>query len=477
MKLIVYGLGQLFERYKNMIPMKSVEAFVDKNAEDGGELFGIPIIKPNNIKGYQFDYIVVFSDKFFKQIVRELHHEYYIPKEKIVSWRAITNNSALKPDEIKTYLLQHIKAFRDKTILEFGLDMMYGIISPANGLLKNEFSIDGIGKASYPYETAFYNHVWGDWMQLSGEYDLAVIKPGMLTDSLAKGMVKNNISHIILIEQYDFNRLHQIDNLLNKYCPKAKRTLLTSMVIIEITNEKSEDIDCVDYVITHKRYLIEEDGLYKGLSVGSNRIDGLLSELDGESVSEYNDRINETSGLYWIWKNTSSEYTGLSHYRRFFYNNAFQYEINRLDKTRIKSILCDMGYDIILSELKELDWPIYENINKTVGPELNGIAYQLFMEAIQEKQPEYVAAFENVMGGNKMHICNMFVTSRKIMDEYCSWLFSFYLDVVEKIDVSQGTAYQKRVAGYYSEVFWTVWIYMQKYKVFELPLTNVYSEN
>ena len=76
--------------------------------------------------------------------------------------------------------------------------------------------------------------------------------------------------------------------------------------------------DIVDYVITHKEYNIPQDEMYRKLCVGKYREDGELCEQDGENITQYNERINELTGLYWIWKNTESEYVGLSHYRRYF---------------------------------------------------------------------------------------------------------------------------------------------------------------
>lgn len=478
MKLIIYGLGQIYQRYKDYIPMKQVEAFVDKNAEEGKKLFGIPVITPQRLSCFEFDYIVVFSDKFFFQIQRELCYEHSIPKEKIVSWRIIVKEKTFNPKEVRDYLIDHIKANKNNSIIEFGLDMMYGAISPVYGILRGDVKIDGAGKAIFPYVEAFYDHIWEDWTKSAKNYDLAVVKPGMITASLVEELKSRHIPTIIVIEEYDFDRIKETYSLLETHFPqRAKKTILPGAIVIEIIEFGETDLDCKDYVITHKKYKIEQDELYQGLCVGKYRGEGMLSEQDGESVAEYNDRINETSGLYWIWKNTTSEYVGLSHYRRFFYNNTFQYDVNRLNKRKIKEILADKKYDIILSVLTHLDWTVYENINRTVGDHYNSTAYRLFLDAIKNKQPDYVAAFENVMSNKRMYICNMFVTSRKILDEYCSWLFSFFLDVVDQIDVSEGTVYQKRVTGYYSEAFWTVWMLMQSYKVYELPVTNVWIDN
>ena len=231
------------------------------------------------------------------------------------------------------------------------------------------------------------------------------------------------------------------------------------------------EFECVDYVVTHKEYPIEEDDIYKTLCVGQYQKDGALSELDGDSIAQYNDKINECTGLYWIWKNTTSKYVGLSHYRRFFYRDMNDSDrIERLDKKRIKEILIDDDYDIILSLKLSLNWSVYRNMQQMVGEQFCEDGYDLFYDAIKEKQPGYLDAYVDMFNNNRMYACNMFVTRREILDEYCEWLFSFLLDVADKFDVSKGIDGQKRVVGYFAELMWTVWLAKQDLKIYELPI-------
>ena len=216
-----------------------------------------------------------------------------------------------------------------------------------------------------------------------------------------------------------------------------------------------------DYVITHRDYPINQDDFYKALCVSGFDKDGWLSAAVGNNIEQYNDRINETTGLYWIWKNTKEKQVGMSHYRRFFNDGG------RLDKAKADEILKDN--DIILAPI-QLGWSIYQNIEMASGTALANQAHETFREAIAEKQPEYVDAFDRVMAGNFMYYCGMFVTSRNILNAYCKWLFSFLLDVVDGVDVSWCGFYEKRVCGYFCEAMWTVWLQNQDLKVYEMPL-------
>lgn len=226
-------------------------------------------------------------------------------------------------------------------------------------------------------------------------------------------------------------------------------------------------IDFVDYVITHKECEFKEDDSYRVLCVGGYRHGNLLSEQDGINISEYNKRINECTGLYWIWKNTSSEYVGMCHYRRWFYNCRWVHDKSRLDADRVEELMKD--HDIILTGTHWFNWRVIDNCNIALGKEITEEANRVFIDLIRERQPDYLDAYCDVMEGNRMHICNLFVTRWEIFDAYCKWLFSFLLDAADRIDVSECSTRQQRIAGYFAEVMPTVWLREQKYRICEQP--------
>ena len=216
----------------------------------------------------------------------------------------------------------------------------------------------------------------------------------------------------------------------------------------------------MDYVITHRDFPINQDDFYKALCVGGFRKEGWLSAADGANIEQYNEQLNETTGLYWIWKNTKDKMVGLSHYRRYFNDGE------RLNKDKAEQIL--KTNDIILAPI-QLGWSIARNIQMASGETLGRSVGAMFREAIAEKQPNYVEAFDRVMDGNFMYYCGMFVTNRKVLNAYCKWLFSFLLDAADRIDVSECSTRQQRIAGYFAEVMPTVWLREQKYMICEQP--------
>lgn len=224
-------------------------------------------------------------------------------------------------------------------------------------------------------------------------------------------------------------------------------------------------IDCIDYVITHRPYPVEQDELYKKLCVGDYYDDISRSEQDGKNIAQYNDRLNELTGLYWMWQNDRHEYVGLSHYRRFF--GIFR---RRIDADMIEHILVEKGNDIILSDYLRLPWTVKQNIRIAVGNDLYLDAFGKIYRAISHYQPKYEQAFMDVMDSDRMYHKNMFITSREIMNRYCEWLFSFLLDATDQVDVSGLSDNQKRVCGFFGEVMWTVWLRNNPLKICELQI-------
>lgn len=75
------------------------------------------------------------------------------------------------------------------------------------------------------------------------------------------------------------------------------------------------------------------------------------------------------------------------------------------------------------------------------------------------------------MNGYMLYPCNMFITSRKIMEEYCEWLFPILLEMVEKVEIKEKwDDYSKRILGFFAERLLTVWIVQHDYKIKELPI-------
>ena len=75
----------------------------------------------------------------------------------------------------------------------------------------------------------------------------------------------------------------------------------------------------------------------------------------------------------------------------------------------------------------------------------------LVRSILEERYPEYVRAFDDVMERTAGHRFNMFIMRRDLLDHYCTWLFDVLDRAERQINLSEYDEYNKRVFGFLSE--------------------------
>lgn len=206
------------------------------------------------------------------------------------------------------------------------------------------------------------------------------------------------------------------------------------------------------YVINHTDKPILSHKDYKEIKVGNFFKGGL------DNINHLNPYINETTGLYEIWKHTNEEIVGLAHYRRYFELNG---EILSLEKA--KEILED--YDIILVE--HLTIP-----GRTIAENNDILGYRVgkYMELISQRVPHY----KEYMNTNEFNQRNMFVCKRPLLNEYCKWLFDFIVPLAEQFEREDNTTGQKqRTLGYLVEELLTFWCKEHNLKIYECKIREI----
>ena len=79
-------------------------------------------------------------------------------------------------------------------------------------------------------------------------------------------------------------------------------------------------------IAMHKPYRAAQDDIYYPVHVGAlgkedfqvKAAHDIMPDSRGDNISAKNPNFCELTGLYYMWKNVSSDYLGLSHYRRYF---------------------------------------------------------------------------------------------------------------------------------------------------------------
>lgn len=221
------------------------------------------------------------------------------------------------------------------------------------------------------------------------------------------------------------------------------------------------------YVATHKKIDMQKENGYTPIQVGAEINEPLpyLKDNTGENISSKNKNYCELTALYWIWKNTSEDIVGLTHYRRLFYKNCFSKTILKIED--IEKIL--NKYDIILPSKMNLNMTIEEHYKKYHHIE------DLYKcrEIINDIYPEYIESFDKVLKRKSLHAFNMFIMDKNRFNDYMTWLFKIFEELEKTIDISGYDEYNKRIYGFLSERLLNVWIEKEKLKQKEMLVLNV----
>lgn len=234
-----------------------------------------------------------------------------------------------------------------------------------------------------------------------------------------------------------------------------------------------ESLNIKILVATHKKYWMPEDKVFLPVQLGAayaNEDLGYQRDDEGKNISLKRPHYSELTALYWAWKNLNVDYLGLCQYRRYFSCRDFKSEQqgsqrDTLHRADFESIL--QTYEIILPTPTDFG-------DTTVRQQYADCHYvedlNLVREIIVHKCPKYVAAFDKVMGGHRIHTCNMFVTKKSIADEYCAWLFPILFELEQQVDFSNYDEYQQRVCGYMAERLFNVWLFEKNLKVYSTSI-------
>lgn len=212
------------------------------------------------------------------------------------------------------------------------------------------------------------------------------------------------------------------------------------------------------YIISHKEFEKPKLEGYKSLLVGSIFHPDIKEKFDycddaGDNISLKNKSFCELTGLYWIWKNSNADIIGLCHYRRYFtkskYSNNPKYFLSVADVDTLMSY-----YSIIVPIARYYKETTYQALN--IAPNLAD-AMEM-RRAINNLYPDYLDQFDAYYNGNKCYLYNMFIMNKKLLNEYCKWLFDILFFIEQEYPADMSDPYRSRLFGFLSERLIYVWI-------------------
>lgn len=234
------------------------------------------------------------------------------------------------------------------------------------------------------------------------------------------------------------------------------------------------------FIATHKAFDAPKNPLYVPVHVGAEGKEALGYEKDntGENISLLNPYFCELTALYWAWKNDNSEYIGLVHYRRYLSHKKQRYTPEVvLDDVVLKEedILSDLqnGKLIVPSKRHYYISTLYHHYASTFDKS----HLDHSRDIISELCPEYLDSYDSVMQQTFGYMFNMFIGQKQLVDRYCEWLFPILFELQNRVDLTQMSAFEKRLFGRVSEILFNVWLHKNAVEVVEKPLYDAFSVN
>ncbi len=262
--------------------------------------------------------------------------------------------------------------------------------------------------------------------------------------------------------------------------------------------------DLTIFSVFHKEYPQPGGDFIKPIQVGKalSEIDlGFIKDDAGDNISIKNPTYCELTALYWVWKNSdqiTSEFIGLSHYRRYFClpqmvkKKKLFFKVDRPDRRDVyikpltnaelnkvgtaelqKEFQSHLkGQKIIVAKESPMGSNKLYDFNIKDNYIFNHIREDWFLleAAINKVHPDYIDFAKNYFEtAKKMYCFNMFIGSKKFLTDYCEWLFPILTELENTVKLSE-YPYQRRLFGFMAERLLNLYIKRNSLTTVEYPV-------
>lgn len=210
------------------------------------------------------------------------------------------------------------------------------------------------------------------------------------------------------------------------------------------------------YQATHSKRCTYVQRWMRPIQVGAKgkpSIEEIRDDRD-ENISDKNPMYCELTALYWLWKNSEEDITGLCHYRRIF----------RISESQIKHKL--ERCDFIVAPHYNYRYTLEEEYSQSHIEK----DWKLMTQILQEYYPDYYKASLSAFQHNRIYPYNMFIAKRETTNTYCKWLFDVLEKIEQKTDEKNRDTYQIRYIGFLAERLFTLYLFKNQCKIAECKL-------
>lgn len=212
------------------------------------------------------------------------------------------------------------------------------------------------------------------------------------------------------------------------------------------------------FVACHKPTDIYTDEVYIPIHVGrtnsqfKDEMADMIGDDTGDNISEKNPYYSEITAQYWAWKNYhDSEYIGFCHYRRYFYEQITNDNIDNFFSNGVEVLLVG---------------PCYRRYNRWnfLKTYVCSEDLAIMQKVIMKLYPEYYKTMSQYGFDFIDYPLNMFVCKRDLFDKYAEWVFSILFECEKYVKPSPYSR-QRRLYGYLAEFLMPLYFIHNGYKI------------
>ena len=154
-----------------------------------------------------------------------------------------------------------------------------------------------------------------------------------------------------------------------------------------------------------------------------------LNDKKGDNISELNQFFGEATGMYWIWKNYINNFSdndriGFCQYRRLWLNQLFEKKQKNSLSSLYSNLLKSDNSIFLSSETVLLEPTEFSKYNLLEQFD------KLYIKDVLLNCVDFVKDndrndFKKFLQGNRLSICNMFITKPSLFKLYCDDMFNF----------------------------------------------------
>jgi len=242
------------------------------------------------------------------------------------------------------------------------------------------------------------------------------------------------------------------------------------------------------FVCCHQPFRVPKHPLLVPIQVGAalsdKQFEDFLHDNTGENISHKNRSCCELTAQYWAWKNVDADYYGFFHYRRYLHpdeNAKRPYHIEgdpredllkRLEFDRLEDLIPQ--YDLIAPKGENMYVPVREHYANAPFHHKKDLG--LIEDIIREKNPEFVPAMECYLKGTICYFGNIYIMSKAVFRDYCTWLFPILEEFDRRTDLTGYGPQELRVDGYLAERLFGIYYTHRRGELKTLELPRVHFE-